>query len=279
MVPLAATTPKDRRRSVMKRPFVFTTLLALSSVSTCVTAFTPSFRPKVSKVILSPEGSTTELSVASTLALPLQYNDTVTDSSFLSSWEEALIQERFDFGNFPKWDAVAKHLHNFVHSHHRTTVEEVEAIAKDQEVHLVDLPWLKPHEQVVSEHAVEELLKATIRWGAYVSPLLVDRVTGAILDGHHRYHVGKRLGLRRVPAVLVDYADDHSITVDVWDGCGKHSLTKDEVLQMSLSPNVFPPKTSKHSFSDSLPPIVVPLTTLQTEVVHSSDSGTLDYHI
>jgi hypothetical protein len=262
----------------MKRPIVFTTLLALSGFGrTSVEAFTPRVQPKVSKVILSPEGSTTELSVAGSLSMPLQFNDTITDNSFLSSWEEALMQENFDFSSFPKWDAVARHLHNFVHAHHRT--KEDIAVAVDQEIHLVDLLWLKPHEQVVSEHAVEELLKATKRWGAYVSPLLVDRVTGAILDGHHRYHVGKRLGLKRVPAVLVDYVGDHSITVDVWDGCGKHSLTKDEVLEMSLSPHVFPPKTSKHSFSDSLPPIAVPLTTLQTEVVHSSDSESLDYHI
>lgn len=131
------------------------------------------------------------------------------------------------------------------------------------DIHLVDLPWLKPHEEVVSEKHVDDLLQATLGWGAYISPLLVDRTTGAILDGHHRYHVGKRLGLTRVPAVLVDYMGDHEITVDVWDGCGLQSLTKHQVLAMSLSPHVFPPKTSKHSFSDSLPTIKVPLKTLK----------------
>ena len=131
------------------------------------------------------------------------------------------------------------------------------------EVHLVDVDWLKPHEQIVGETHVNELLKATLRWGAYVAPLLVDRVTGAILDGHHRYHVGMRLGLQRVPAVLVDYADDTSIEVDVWEGCGRRSLTKQEVLDMACSPGVFPPKTSKHSFSDTLPPVLVPLAILQ----------------
>lgn len=133
----------------------------------------------------------------------------------------------------------------------------------DCDVHLVDIPWLKPHEQVVSEKHVEDLMQATLGWGAYVLPLLVDRTTGAILDGHHRYHVGKRLGLDRVPAVLVDYMGDAEITVDVWDGCGLTSLTKHQVLAMAKSPHVFPPKTSKHTFTDSLPPISISLKTLK----------------
>ena len=158
----------------------------------------------------------------------------------------------------------------------------------EAEVHLVDVDWLKPHEQIVGETHVNELLKATLRWGAYVAPLLVDRVTGAILDGHHRYHVGMRLGLQRIPAVLVDYAADTSIDVDVWEGCGRNSLTKEEVLDMACSPGVFPPKTSKHSFSDSLPPVLVPLAILQQNSIlhhhhaaarHPHGQSQLDYHI
>lgn len=147
----------------------------------------------------------------------------------------------------------------------RTATSSMFPVIKDNQcdIHLVDLPWLKPHEEVVSEKHVEDLLQATLGWGAYVSPLLVDRTTGAILDGHHRYHVGKRLGLTRVPAVLVDYMGDHEITVDVWDGCGLKSLTKHQVLAMAISDKVFPPKTSKHTFVDSLPPIKVPLKTLK----------------
>lgn len=189
---------------------------------------------------------------------------------------------------FPKWDACARYFAPR-EAFHRSKVDRLVADIKstttslaDAEVHLVDVPWLKPHEEIVSETHVKELRKATLRWGAYVSPLLVDRVTGAILDGHHRYHVGMRLGLQRVPAVLVDYASDPSITVDVWDGCGIQSLTKEEVLGMALSPKVFPPKTSKHSFSDSLPPILVPLQILQNNnMLHTTDYSTnhLDYHI
>ncbi|KAL3671254.1 hypothetical protein V7S43_003186 [Phytophthora oleae] len=130
-------------------------------------------------------------------------------------------------------------------------------------VHLASLPWLKAHEYVVSWDRVDGLRRATIRWDAYLEPLLVDRATGAILDGHHRYNVGLQLELQCVPVVLVDYLEDETITVDVWPKCGRDSLTKQEVIDMSLSDGLFPPKTSRHSFSDDLPPISVPLERLR----------------
>jgi hypothetical protein len=176
----------------------------------------------------------------------------------------------WEFLYFPKWDAVMEDavmepgMEPLTPTISPTTTTSHGTMTKAHvDVHLVDLTWLKPHEEVVSEQHVEDLLEATQRWGAYVSPLLVDRVTGTILDGHHRYHVGKRLGLNRVPAVLVRYEDDPLITVDVWDGCGVKALTKSQVLAMATSPYVFPPKTSKHTFLDDLPPIKVPLTTLR----------------
>lgn len=73
------------------------------------------------------------------------------------------------------------------------------------EVQLVDVQWLKPHEQIVSWERVNGLRKATLSWDAYTEPLLVDIKTGAILDGHHRYNVALQLRLKQVPAVLVDY--------------------------------------------------------------------------
>ncbi|KAG6576546.1 transcriptional regulator [Phytophthora cinnamomi] len=131
------------------------------------------------------------------------------------------------------------------------------------EVQLVDVQWLKPHEQIVSWERVNGLRKATLSWDAYTEPLLVDVKTGAILDGHHRYNVALQLRLKQVPAVLVDYLGDNTIHVDVWPGCGRSQLTKEEVIAMSLSPDVFPPKTSRHRFTESLPPISIPLSVLR----------------
>ncbi len=129
-------------------------------------------------------------------------------------------------------------------------------------VELVPIETLLPHEKVV-EHRVDNLEKMTLRWRAYTKPLLVDRKTGTILDGHHRTRVAKRLELMCLPCVLVDYLEDERVTLSVWPNSGREFLEKEEVIEAALSGNLFDPKTSRHMLSDHLPPISVPLTRLK----------------
>jgi len=128
-------------------------------------------------------------------------------------------------------------------------------------VELVPVETLLPHEKV-QEHRVDNLEKMTLRWRAYTKPLLIDRATGTILDGHHRTKVAQRLDLQCLPCVMVDYLEDEGVSLTVWPNCGKESLEKEEVIEAALSGNLFEPKTSRHLFSDHLPPISVPLTRL-----------------
>ena len=132
------------------------------------------------------------------------------------------------------------------------------------DVELVPIVWLKPHEEVKPRN-VDTLHEMTLRWSAYTKPLLVDGNTGAILDGHHRYHVGIRIGLSRLPVIKVDYLSDDGIELDIWPASNLESLTKQQVIEMALSGEVFPPKTSRHRFSDHMPPIAVPLDLLRID--------------
>ena len=129
------------------------------------------------------------------------------------------------------------------------------------EVQLVPLEVLRPHEQTILKK-VNQLERMTIRWNAYTKPLLVDRETGTILDGHHRYEIAKRFDLQCLPCVLVDYILDDSISVILWPGSDQKEISKEDVLEAASSGNLFPPKTSKHLLSDDLPPISVPLSRL-----------------
>ena len=129
-------------------------------------------------------------------------------------------------------------------------------------VELVPVETLLPHEKV-EEHRVDNLKKMTLRWRAYTKPLLVDRKTGTILDGHHRTKVAVRMELQCLPCVLVDYLEDDGISVSVWPNSGRESIQKEEVIEAALSGNLFEPKTSRHMLSDHLPPISVPLARLQ----------------
>ena len=118
-------------------------------------------------------------------------------------------------------------------------------------ISFVDIAWLKEHEQIVSEERVKKLHDAIVEWNEYRLPLLVDSQSGAILDGHHRYAVGRIMGLSKLPVLLVDYLNDDSVSVDVWPDCGLDSLTKEDVVKMALSDKVYPPKTSKHTIHSS----------------------------
>ena len=133
-------------------------------------------------------------------------------------------------------------------------------------VDLVSLGLLRPHEGTISKK-VDELEKMTHRWKAYVLPLVVDKKTGVILDGHHRHQVALRLGLECLPCVQVDYLGDDPIELDVWPNCGRDSVTKEEVIKAGLNGELFTPKTSRHRLSDHLPPISVSLSRLKKPVV------------
>lgn len=130
-----------------------------------------------------------------------------------------------------------------------------------EDVSLVPLEWLKPHEEIKTKNR-DKLLEMTKKWGGFTKPMLVDSQTGAILDGHHRHSVAICLGLKRAPVILIDYLSDDEITVDVWPGCGLERITKQEVIDKSLSADLYPPKTSKHTISNHMPPIHVLLEVL-----------------
>ena len=65
-----------------------------------------------------------------------------------------------------------------------------------------------------------------------------------------------------MPVILIDYLSDDQITVDVWPGSGLESITKEQVIEMCLSDDLYPPKTSKHTISSHMPPIHVLLEVL-----------------
>ena len=132
----------------------------------------------------------------------------------------------------------------------------------NDDVSLVDLDWLKPHEEIKIKNR-DKLLEMTKKWGGFTKPLLVDSQTGSILDGHHRHSVAVCLNLKRVPAILIDYLSNDEISVDVWPGSGLETITKQQVIDMSLSGDLYPPKTSKHTISNDMPPIHVLLEVLE----------------
>ena len=78
--------------------------------------------------------------------------------------------------------------------------------------------------------------------------LIADKATGTILDGHHRYAVAQRLELARIPVVCIDYLEDESVELELWPASKLESISKQDVIDMALSPNLYPPKRHDTEF-------------------------------
>lgn len=110
------------------------------------------------------------------------------------------------------------------------------------EVVYLDIEVLREHEEIRPQY-LEELKNEILSDGILKMPIAVDRSTYIILDGHHRLHALKRLGCKRIPAILVDY---HSPEIEVVPWREGEVITKEMIIHTALSGKRMAPKTSKH---------------------------------
>ena len=109
-------------------------------------------------------------------------------------------------------------------------------------VEYIDIEKLKEHEEVIHNHL--HCLCDEIKESKWVYPILVDEKSLVILDGHHRFNALKKLGISKIPCILIDYQNDDIIHLDSWrDG---EVYTKKGVIEHALAGMKFPPKTTKH---------------------------------
>jgi hypothetical protein len=120
---------------------------------------------------------------------------------------------------------------------------------------LVEAVALFPHEQIEAER-LAQLTEEIRRDGQLREPVLVDRGSLVILDGHHRVQALQTLGCQMIPAYLVDY---RSPAIQVWPRRPGISVTKDSVVGRGLTHFLYPPRTSRHVLGESLRPRPVDL--------------------
>tara|TARA_X000001036_G_scaffold26806_1_gene22305 strand:+ start:283 stop:690 length:408 start_codon:yes stop_codon:yes gene_type:complete len=128
---------------------------------------------------------------------------------------------------------------------------------------LVDIAHLRPHEHI-RPHRVEEMYQKIHTNNYFHKPLLVDRTTMTILDGHHRYNASLRLGLTSVPAIVVDYLEDEAISVEAWHPREPRSVSKQDVLAAATGSDLMPPKSTRHAITTAIPRLRVPLSKLRS---------------
>lgn len=80
-------------------------------------------------------------------------------------------------------------------------------------VEYIEMNALIPHEDIDTSNLIKvaEQFKVTIR----IKPIIADKNTFIIIDGHHRFNVLKNLGYKKIPVILVDYYSPE-INVNKW---------------------------------------------------------------
>lgn len=114
---------------------------------------------------------------------------------------------------------------------------------------LIELTALLRHEETLPSH-LAELTDEIARDGELRCPILVDRRSLVILDGHHRARALKNLGCVLAPVYLVDYLDP---LIQVLPRRPDIPVTKEAVVRTGLSGIPYPPKTSRHVVAEELP--------------------------
>ena len=107
---------------------------------------------------------------------------------------------------------------------------------------IIKLKKLKEHEQVSPEHLMR--LKRRIKKDGFLkNPIIVDKNTKIILDGHHRYQSLKELGCSKIMVYFIDY---NSPEIKVKARRKGEIIRKEDVIKAGLTENKLPPKTSRH---------------------------------
>jgi hypothetical protein len=85
--------------------------------------------------------------------------------------------------------------------------------AADITIQSLEVDSLVPHEDVIRSKLLQTISNMKNHKAIY--PIIVDKNSLVILDGHHRYYSAKALGIRKIPAILLDYRDER-IRVGKW---------------------------------------------------------------
>ncbi|ALN75024.1 ParB N-terminal domain-containing protein [Aureimonas sp. AU20] len=133
---------------------------------------------------------------------------------------------------------------------------------------LLDVFCLVATEDIDPDRA-SELERQIVREQRWTQPIAVHKRDFFVMDGHHRLTVAHRLGLDRIPAVLLDYGE-----VDVMAWRKGEIITPSDIIAMARSGRRFPAKTTRHIFDPPLPLCDIPLSDLRLVRNGHETSGT-----
>ena len=119
----------------------------------------------------------------------------------------------------------------------------------------VDINKIKAHEKFIENRhqKLYDYIKSVDN-SCSIPAIIICSKTYTIVDGHHRFSVMKKLGIKKCPCLLIDY-DNNNIIVNPYN-----NITKEEVINAGSSNEKLLPKSTCHMIKDnknSLHPIIV----------------------
>lgn len=120
-------------------------------------------------------------------------------------------------------------------------------------IKLIPLIKLKAHEQT-SPKRLQKLHRQLQQDRHLHQPIVVDKKTKVILDGHHRCRLLKNMGCKKIPALLVNY---QSRSVQLKTRRKNLPVNKLMVVKMALSNRLLPYKTTRHILAHRMPRIKI----------------------
>ncbi|VEB37204.1 ParB-like nuclease [Legionella sainthelensi] len=127
-------------------------------------------------------------------------------------------------------------------------------------VRLLPIEVLKPHEKFCPNNFSYWLKKIT-SMQCWTHPLLVDKNTKVIMDGHHRHQIAQKLGLKYIPCILTSYKNPF---LKVYFYKDNSEIDNQLIINAGQSGKLFDSKSTRHEITiNCIPQINVPLALLQ----------------
>ena len=138
------------------------------------------------------------------------------------------------------------------------------------EYEIIPIKKLKPLEQVFPTH-LQNLIDMILSEQVIRLPIYVDKKTGIVLDGSHRYAIFLHYGFDEVPVRWVDY-NDENVRVGThlahrFEINGDTNISKKEVKRRGRTGDLYPPRTTRHFFPFRKTPIALKLSQLKNKKV------------
>ncbi|WP_445178400.1 transcriptional regulator [Pseudomonas sp. McL0111] len=120
---------------------------------------------------------------------------------------------------------------------------------------------LRPLSEVLQSEQVDPanvlMLRESIsRAGHWLEPIIIERMSGIVMDGNHRFNAALQLGLKRVPCIQLDYTDPR-VRVRHWQTGQAFEVSR--IFTTIARGELFPYKTTRHAFEPALPVVAIPL--------------------